>query len=141
MCASSPTADGKALVVVAGDSVFSSQADRCAGERRERRYSRLGRLGPRRLCAGHRLSAAARSPPAASRCASIGLAWLRVDNSPRTLTVADRRTRAKILPRQKITIPVTIKGLESGEEAYLTLAAVDEGILQLTDFNSPDPND
>ncbi len=29
--------------------------------------------------------------------------------------------------------------LSSGEDAYLTLAAVDEGILQLTDFKSPDP--
>jgi hypothetical protein len=37
-------------------------------------------------------------------------------------------------------VPVTIKGLDAGEDAYLTLAAVDEGILQLTDFKSPDPN-
>jgi uncharacterized protein YfaS (alpha-2-macroglobulin family) len=29
--------------------------------------------------------------------------------------------------------------LDDGESAYLTLAAVDEGILQLTDFKSPDP--
>src|SRR6201999_230058 len=42
--------------------------------------------------------------------------------------------------RQKINIPVTVKGLGSGEDAFLTLAAVDEGILQLTDFKSPDPN-
>ena len=28
-----------------------------------------------------------------------------------------------------------------GDEAYVTLAAVDEGILQLTDFKSPDPVD
>jgi len=34
-----------------------------------------------------------------------------------------------------------VQGLGSGEEAYLTLAAVDEGILQLTDFVSPNPND
>ncbi|MEI9930070.1 MAG: alpha-2-macroglobulin family protein [Rhizomicrobium sp.] len=33
-----------------------------------------------------------------------------------------------------------MKGLGSGEDAYLTLAAVDEGILQLTDYKSPDPN-
>ncbi len=44
-----------------------------------------------------------------------------------------------MLPRQKITIPVKIAGLDGGEQAYLTLAAVDEGIEQLTNFQSPDP--
>ncbi len=34
---------------------------------------------------------------------------------------------------------MTLTGLRSSEEAYVTLAAVDEGILQLTDFKSPDP--
>ena len=69
---------------------------------------------------------------------SIGLAWLQVDNSQRTLTALIGGPQ-KILPRQKITIPVTIKGLGDGEDAYLTLAAVDEGILQLTNFVSPEP--
>ena len=69
---------------------------------------------------------------------AIGVAWLGVDNSARTLTALIGGPQ-KILPRQKITIPVTIKGLDRGEDAYLTLAAVDEGILQLTDFKSPDP--
>ncbi len=34
---------------------------------------------------------------------------------------------------------MTIKGLRTARDAYVTLAAVDEGILQLTDFKSPDP--
>jgi uncharacterized protein YfaS (alpha-2-macroglobulin family) len=46
----------------------------------------------------------------------------------------------KVRPRQKITVPVQLSGLAS-ETAYVTLAAVDEGILQLTDFASPDPVD
>ena len=71
---------------------------------------------------------------------SIGLAWLQVDNSLRTLTTLIGGPQ-KMLPRQKVTIPVTIKGLGDGEDAYLTLAAVDEGILQLTNFVSPSPND
>ena len=61
-----------------------------------------------------------------------------VGSSSTTLT-ASIGGPSKITPRQKITIPVTVKGLGSGEDAYLTLAAVDEGILQLTDFKSPDP--
>src|SRR5665213_724392 len=69
---------------------------------------------------------------------SIGVAWLGVDNSARTLNPLIGGPQ-KILPRQHINIPVTVKGLSDGDEAYLTLAAVDEGILQLTDFKSPDP--
>ena len=46
----------------------------------------------------------------------------------------------KVLPRQKVEIPVTLSNL-SGATAYLTVAAVDEGILTLTDFESPDPVD
>ena len=69
---------------------------------------------------------------------SIGLVWLSLDNSQRTLTALIGGPK-KILPRQRLNIPVQVKGLSSGEEAYLTLAAVDEGILQLTEFKSPDP--
>ena len=46
-----------------------------------------------------------------------------------------------ILPRGKISVPVTINGLAAGETAHLTLAAVDEGILQLTKFKTPAPSD
>ncbi len=71
---------------------------------------------------------------------AIGLAWLQLDNSQRTITPVIGGPQ-KILPRQKINIPVTLKGLSDGEQAYLTLAAVDEGILQLTNYASPNPND
>ncbi len=71
---------------------------------------------------------------------AIGLAWLQVDNKGRTLTVNVGGPQ-KVVPRQKIVIPVSIAGLASGEQAYLTLAAVEQGILQLTDFVSPNPND
>jgi uncharacterized protein YfaS (alpha-2-macroglobulin family) len=133
-----PTTSGKALVVVAGDKVFSSQlvdvpangatvnvtvsADWGAGA-----YVLVTDYKPLNEATG-------REP-----VRSIGLTWLGVDNSPRTLTPLIGGP-AKITPRQKVTIPVTLKGLASGEDAYLTLAAVDEGILQLTDFKSPDPN-
>lgn len=40
-------------------------------------------------------------------------------------------------PDQEVEIPVSVGGLAG--EAYLTLAAVDEGICQLTDFQTPDP--
>ena len=68
---------------------------------------------------------------------AIGTAWLAIDPKPRQLQVA-MTVPDKVLPRQSVSIPVTVANL-SGGAAYLTLAAVDEGILQLTDFKSPDP--
>ena len=70
---------------------------------------------------------------------AIGVAWIPVDASPRTLQV-QMQVPDKVTPRQKVEIPVTLSNL-SGTSAYLTVAAVDEGILTLTDFESPDPVD
>ncbi|HEY1384319.1 MAG TPA: alpha-2-macroglobulin [Dongiaceae bacterium] len=70
---------------------------------------------------------------------AVGVAWLAVDAAPRTLQV-QMQVPDKVTPRQKIEIPVTLSNL-SGTSAYLTVAAVDEGILTLTDFESPNPVD
>ncbi len=40
---------------------------------------------------------------------AIGVAWLGVDNAPRTLAVNIGGPK-KVLPRQRLTIPVSIKG-------------------------------
>jgi uncharacterized protein YfaS (alpha-2-macroglobulin family) len=68
---------------------------------------------------------------------AIGTVWLAIDPKPRQLQVT-MTVPEKVLPRQSVSIPVSIANL-SGGAAYLTLAAVDEGILQLTDFQAPDP--
>ena len=133
-----PTASGKALVVVASDKIFLSKTvDAPAGGATvDIAISPEWGAGAYVLVTDYRpLDEASGHEPVRS----VGLVWLAVDNAPRTLTALIGWPQ-KILPRQKLTIPVTIKGLASGEEAYLTLAAVDEGILQLTDYKSPDPN-
>jgi alpha-2-macroglobulin len=134
-----PTANGKALVVVAGDKVFSSQLiDAPAGGASvDVKVDADWGPGAYVLVTDYRpLNDATGHEPVRA----IGLAWLEVDNSGRTLTVALGGPQ-KVTPRQKVTIPVSIKGLDGGDQAYLTLAAVDEGILQLTNFESPNPND
>ncbi len=40
----------------------------------------------------------------------------------------------KVRPRGQLDIPVKLTGLEPGEEAYVTVAAVDVGILNLTEL-------
>ena len=132
-----PGADGQALVVVAGDKVFSSQliSAPAGGATVDIPVSADWGAGAYVLVTDYRAlnDASGREP-----VRSIGVAWLGVDNSARTLATVIGGP-PKITPRQHINIPVTIKGLDDGEDAYLTLAAVDEGILQLTDFKSPDP--
>jgi uncharacterized protein YfaS (alpha-2-macroglobulin family) len=69
---------------------------------------------------------------------AVGVAWLGIDASPRTLTVALAAPDV-VRPRGPIEIGVKIAGLTPGEEAYVTLAAVDEAVLKLTEFESPAP--
>lgn len=68
---------------------------------------------------------------------AIGLTWLGLEPKLRTLTI-ELGTPEKITPRQRIEVPIKVGNL-GGEEAFVTLAAVDEGILQLTRFRTPDP--
>ena len=69
---------------------------------------------------------------------AVGVAWLGIDSSPRTLVVT-LAGPAVARPRSPVEIPVRVTGLAAGEEAYVTLAAVDEAVLKLTEFASPTP--
>ena len=71
---------------------------------------------------------------------AVGVAWLARDYSERTLDVSIV-VPERIVPRQRIEADVAIEGLAKGEQAFVTLAAVDVGILQLTDFKTPAPAD
>lgn len=85
---------------------------------------------------GRPAGAATDAPPSPGR--AIGLAWLSLDRSDRKLAVsiqAPDETR----PERRLTVPVSVTGLAAGEKAWLTLAAVDRGVLALTDFKTPDP--
>lgn len=69
---------------------------------------------------------------------SIGVKWLSVDPQNRALKVS-LEAPAQTKPREKLSIPVSVAGLKPGEEAYVTVAAVDIGILNLTSYKSPNP--
>ncbi len=66
---------------------------------------------------------------------AVGLAWLGLDATARTLKV-EVESPGKVLPRQTVRVPVRVEG---GRAVHLTLAAVDQGILQLTRFATPSP--
>ncbi len=69
---------------------------------------------------------------------ALGVAWFAVDPALRRLDVA-LGAPAKARPREKLGIPVSVNGLTGGEEAFVTVAAVDIGILNLTHYPTPDP--
>jgi len=68
---------------------------------------------------------------------AIGAVWLGLDPAPRTLAV-QLGAPEKVTPRQKIDVPIHVANAQ-GSEAFVTLAAVDEGILQLTRYRTPNP--
>jgi alpha-2-macroglobulin len=71
---------------------------------------------------------------------AIGVKWMGIDPGARKLAVA-LETPEKVKPNAPLTIPVTVTGLAAGEDAYVTLAAVDVGILNLTNYEPPAPGD
>ena len=71
---------------------------------------------------------------------ALGLAWAKVDPGDRDLDVSID-VPDEMRPRGPMTIPVSIGNLAAGEQAYVTVAAVDVGILNLTNFKPPAPDD
>ncbi len=69
---------------------------------------------------------------------AVGLAWVALDQTAHTLSVK-LDTPERMTPRQALRIPVHVSGGVAGQPSWVSLAAVDEGILQLTRFETPDP--
>ncbi|HEX8047055.1 MG2 domain-containing protein [Rhizobium sp.] len=70
---------------------------------------------------------------------AIGIKWAAVDPGERKLQVK-LDAPPKTLPRQPLSIAVQVTGAGANEDAYVTLAAVDVGILNLTRYEPPAPD-
>jgi len=71
---------------------------------------------------------------------AIGITWLKVDPESRDLQVSIDAPE-KTLPRQPLDISLQVAGTGANEDAYVTVAAVDVGILNLTRYEPPAPDD
>ncbi|MEP3439150.1 MAG: alpha-2-macroglobulin family protein [Hoeflea sp.] len=69
---------------------------------------------------------------------AIGVKWLSVDPEARQLSV-NLDLPEQVKPRGAFTVPVTLAGLTPGESAFVTVSAVDVGILNLTRHTVADP--
>ncbi len=77
--------------------------------------------------------AAGRNPARA-----LGLTHAAIDPGAKALT-ATIEAATESAPRGPLDVAVKVDGVAEGETAYVTLAAVDVGILNLTGFAAPDP--
>lgn len=71
---------------------------------------------------------------------ALGLAHAAVDPGARRL-VTNIEAPESATPRGPMEVRIAVDGVAEGETAHVTLAAVDQGILNLTGFTDPDPED
>lgn len=71
---------------------------------------------------------------------AIGLKWFGIDRKSRTLAV-NLTPPELVRPGTTLKIPVKLAGLNPGEDAKIVVAAVDVGILNLTNYKPPAPDD
>ena len=71
---------------------------------------------------------------------AIGLKWFGIDKKARTLQV-NLSPPALVRPNITLKLPVKLGGLSPGEDAKIVVAAVDVGILNLTNYKPPAPDD
>jgi uncharacterized protein YfaS (alpha-2-macroglobulin family) len=71
---------------------------------------------------------------------AIGLKWFGIDKKNRTLVV-NLSPPALVRPNTTMKLPIKLGGLNPGEDARIVVAAVDVGILNLTNYTPPAPDD
>jgi uncharacterized protein YfaS (alpha-2-macroglobulin family) len=68
---------------------------------------------------------------------AVGIQWIQIDPSDHTLKIK-LDLPEKIKPKTQLKVPVHIENY-SNQDARLMLAIVDEGVMGLTNFKTPDP--
>ncbi|MBI4273664.1 MAG: alpha-2-macroglobulin family protein [Rhizobiales bacterium] len=71
---------------------------------------------------------------------AIGVQWFSIDRAARTLAL-DMTLPQLVRPNSALNVPVKLTGLANGDEARVVIAAVDVGILNLTNYKPPAPDD
>src|SRR5690606_36152176 len=71
---------------------------------------------------------------------AMGVQWFAIDRAAHTLSL-DLQLPQTMKPNGRLSIPVKVGGLAAGEEARIVVAAVDVGILNLTNYKPPAPDD
>ena len=70
---------------------------------------------------------------------AIGVAYVPVDMANRTLEVVAGEGLRNVRPNTRVDIPIQVRNAPGGERVRVAIAMVDEGILGLTRYQSPNP--
>ena len=129
---------GQALVTIAGDRVFGTQSVAVPAAGTDVTVTAQAEWGPGAyvLVSMYRPLDQPARPHDPVR--AVGVAWLGMDAAPHRLAVA-MDVPAQMRPGRRITVPVQLSGAAAGQGGWVSIAAVDEGILQLTRYATPDP--
>jgi len=126
--------DGEATVLIAGSKVFSLRTLSLAGRGTDIDVPVDAAWGPGAYAVVHVFRPGQRTDdPSARPARAIGVAWIGIDPATRQLDVK-LDVQDRYAPRGRAVIPV-----HTAPGAWISLAAVDEGVLRLTSFASPDP--
>ena len=82
----------------------------------------------------------ANEPAGLNPSRALGLSYAKIDPGVKQLSVSLEAAN-KVAPNGALDVGIKVDGVAEGETAFVTLAAVDLGILNLTGFTSPDPSD
>ncbi len=124
-----PPFAGEATILVLSDRVLSLRTIAVAAGGTDIDVPVTEAWGPGAYVAVHVFRAGAGARPGRA----IGLAWVATDASARKLDAAIEAPKSS-LPRGKVDVAV-----RTAPGAWVSLAAIDEGIVRLTRFASPDP--
>ncbi len=69
---------------------------------------------------------------------AIGVQWFGIDHAARTLAMS-MELPATLRPQSTLDVPVKVAGFKSGDDVRVVVAAVDVGILNLTNYKPPAP--
>lgn len=71
---------------------------------------------------------------------AVGIIHLPLNREERKLSIKIDKPESTFRPEQPLSTKITISGAHADKETYITLAAVDVGVLNITDFTTPDPH-
>ena len=130
---------GKATLAIAGDALNEMQMlDLKEGDNHAALPVKADwGAGAYAIVIAHRpLDQAARRMPGRA----LGLAWFGIDEDAHRIAIT-LGAPDKIRPRTTLSLPIKLAGLTPGEEAEISVAAVDIGILNLTRYEAPNAKD
>ncbi len=130
-----PRAAGKATIAVISDRVAHLETVDLPAEGANIRLKVSADWGP-----GAYLVALAHRPLDAQQKRmpgrALGLSWFSIGADQRKLAL-DLGAPQLIRPRGTLSLPIKVGNIPAGEEAFITVAAIDNGILNLTRYQPP----